>query len=73
MALVTYQVQRSAGAVASLEGVPLGARVANALVAYVAYLRQTIWPAGLAVFYPWEVIPTWQAVAGFTWVAARLF
>src|SRR5436190_9954297 len=30
----------------------LGGRVANAMVSYVAYLGQMIWPAGLAVFYP---------------------
>ena len=32
--------------------VPVLARVGNALVSYVIYLRQMIWPSGLAVFYP---------------------
>jgi tetratricopeptide (TPR) repeat protein len=35
-----------------LVGVPLGGRLANAVVSVVAYLRQTVWPTGLAVFYP---------------------
>src|SRR5262249_44624467 len=32
--------------------VPFAARVGNALVSYVAYGMQMIWPDGLAVFYP---------------------
>lgn len=51
-ALVTLWVQRSAGSIHSLEVIPTGARVANALVSYVSYLGKTIWPAGLACFYP---------------------
>jgi tetratricopeptide (TPR) repeat protein len=40
-------------------------RVANALVSYATYLRQTLWPADLAFFYPHpgESLPAWQ-VAG---------
>jgi tetratricopeptide (TPR) repeat protein len=41
------------GVVAPAEHVPLPARLANAVTAYVTYLRQTFWPAGLAVFYPY--------------------
>jgi len=44
--------QRAGGAIGSLEAYPLGARLANAVVSYAAYLQQTFWPAGLAVFYP---------------------
>jgi Flp pilus assembly protein TadD len=36
----------------AIETLPLGWRIANALVAYVAYLEQFVWPVGLAVFYP---------------------
>jgi Flp pilus assembly protein TadD len=35
----------------SLDALPLGARVANALDAYVAYLQSAFWPAHLAVGY----------------------
>ena len=50
--VVTFLVQRQSGAVRSLESFTLPERAANALVAYALYLRNTVWPAGLAVFYP---------------------
>jgi Tfp pilus assembly protein PilF len=50
--VVTYLVQRAGGAVEAGEVFSLRARVTNALVSYVAYLRQAFWPKGLAVFYP---------------------
>jgi Tfp pilus assembly protein PilF len=49
---VTYLVQRAGGAVEAGEVFSLRARVVNALVSYVVYLRQAVWPRGLAVFYP---------------------
>jgi protein O-mannosyl-transferase len=62
--LLTYHTQVAVGAV-GYEGVPpLQMRLANALLAYVCYLRKTIWPNDLTVFYPYPpVIPVWQ-VAG---------
>src|SRR5262249_7073110 len=48
--VVTLAVQRAGGAVRT--DVPLGARLANAALAYLAYLRAYVWPSGLAVFYP---------------------
>ncbi len=48
---MTWQAQR-ATAVSSFELIPPGTRFANALVSYAAYLGQTLWPAGLAPFYP---------------------
>jgi len=49
---VTLAVQSATGATQSLENIPAAARVANALVSYVAYLGMSVWPAGLAFFYP---------------------
>jgi tetratricopeptide (TPR) repeat protein len=40
------------GAIATVGGLGAGTRVASALLATVAYLRQFVWPAGLAFFYP---------------------
>jgi Flp pilus assembly protein TadD len=37
---------------ANLEQLPLLARLKNALVSLVIYLRQTFWPTDLAIFYP---------------------
>jgi tetratricopeptide (TPR) repeat protein len=51
-------------AVASMERVTLGDRIANALVSYVAYVRDMLWPGSLAFYYPFpEVIQPWR-VAG---------
>ncbi len=51
--VVTIIVQRQAGAVESLVRLPLIVRAANAVIAYGAYLHKLIWPARLAVLYPY--------------------
>jgi hypothetical protein len=48
----TFLAQSRSGATAAVESFPLDQRIANAFVACVFYLRKTLWPAGLAVFYP---------------------
>ena len=53
--VVVVLAQQAGGAVVGLEQIPLGARVANALVAWAAYLRLAVFPTGLAVFYPHPV------------------
>jgi len=62
---VTLAVQKSGGAVGTLEAYPLGTRTANALVSYAAYLLKTVWPARLAVLYPYHPISlfSWKAVS----------
>ncbi|MCB1057740.1 MAG: tetratricopeptide repeat protein [Acidobacteria bacterium] len=55
--VVTLVVQRAGGAVSGLAGVPLGERLANAAVSYVAYLGKLLWPVDLAVFYPHRGMP----------------
>ena len=50
--VLTFLAQRSYGAVASLQHVTLAARLANAAIAYVTYIRQALWPANLAALYP---------------------
>ena len=54
---LTVVAQRGAGAMASLESLPLGTRIAEALVAYGSYLEKTFWPTRLAVFYPHRPLP----------------
>jgi tetratricopeptide (TPR) repeat protein len=44
-------------ATARLDLLPLGWRVANALTSYAAYLRMSVYPASLAVFYPYSSEP----------------
>jgi tetratricopeptide (TPR) repeat protein len=71
VSVVTFLVQRGGGAVISVESVPLGLRIANAFVSYLAYLAQTVWPAKLAVFYPYPAeIAAWQAIGAAVVVAA---
>jgi protein O-mannosyl-transferase len=57
---VTLWVQQSS--VARTEELPLIWRAANGLVTYAIYLRQMIWPVGLAVFYPHpgDQLPIWE-------------
>jgi Flp pilus assembly protein TadD len=62
-ALTTLWAQDAGGAVKSLDLFPLGQRIANALVSYVAYLGMLLWPVNLAVFYPNVPVPAWQAAA----------
>ncbi len=55
--LVTIKAQAAGGAVLSLAAFPLEARVANALLSTVNYIGKTLWPFGLAVFYPFGIHP----------------
>jgi tetratricopeptide (TPR) repeat protein len=61
---ITFFAQRSGGAVQSLQVIPFASRVSNALVTYILYLRDFVWPAKLAVFYTYpEHLPVWEVVA----------
>lgn len=66
--VTTVIAQRLGGAMAPSGVYPLDVRIENAVVAYVAYLWKSVWPASLSVFYPHPWIlgtrwPAWQ-VAG---------
>lgn len=58
--IVTFLAQR--GAIGWTEQLPVSARISNAIVTYVVYIRQMLWPAKLAVFYPHPEnrLPTWE-------------
>ncbi len=49
---LTVKVQNATGAVVALDKLPIGLRIENAIVSILIYLRRTIWPDDLAVFYP---------------------
>ena len=72
--LITVIAQRAGGSLYSFDTIPLGARIANAPVAVVAYLAQTFWPARLAYFYPHPALvertETSAAIAAALFVAA---
>ena len=62
--VITYYAQQSARAVVSLARMPFASRAATALAGYFDYVVSTIWPAGLAVFYPLpDAQPGWKVAA----------
>ena len=67
---VTLAAQR--GTVQSLQQLAFSRRVADAVVAYVAYLGKMFCPAGLAVFYPLAESPppVWEVIAAVTVLSA---
>jgi Tfp pilus assembly protein PilF len=68
MALVTLRTQR--GAMGSAEKYPLARRVANAALAYVTYLRKTLWPVDLSCFYPYpRTLAAWSVVSAVVLLA----
>jgi len=72
LSLLTFLIQQSGGAVGYLAQFPLRQRIGNVFCSYVNYLVKTLWPARLAVIYPyyWEDVPWWQPVFGAAFVAA---
>ena len=52
-AVLTVIAQRQGGAMPSDEHYPLALRIGNAFASLASYLRMTVWPTGLAVFYPY--------------------
>jgi tetratricopeptide (TPR) repeat protein len=69
-AVATFLAQHGAGAVVALERLPVLQRLANALVAYVAYAGATVWPARLAIFYPYQNRSTAMAAGAAVVLAA---
>ena len=62
--IIAGVVSRSiAHTIIPFETVPLGLRLENAAVSYIAYLGKIIWPVNLSVFYPYPTaIDAWQPV-----------
>jgi len=77
--IVTFIVQKSGGALQSMETISLSARLTNAMVSYLEYLEKTVWPKGLAVFYPhpgnalaaWKGILCGLALVGITAIVIK--
>ena len=76
VSVLAVEAQERIGALTSLEGLPVGVRVGNAVVSYVQYLRKMVWPVDLAVFYPhpgqqlsvWWVVVSCVVLVGITGV-----
>lgn len=68
--VVTVTAQESA--IIQLAHASVAVRVTNALVSYCVYLRQMIWPAGLAAFYPHPQVALWGPAVGAMVVLAAI-
>jgi protein O-mannosyl-transferase len=62
-AVITMIVQRAGGAVISTARVPLGMRVGNSILSYALYIKKMVWPARLAILYPYPHTLSWWQVA----------
>jgi Tfp pilus assembly protein PilF len=69
--VIAFVGQKHGGAVGTFEDFPFVQRCLNAVVTYVVYLWQTIWPTNLAVFYPYPQHTQWllAIMAGIILVA----
>ena len=56
---VTFYAENEIGALSSLQTISWEARIANVLISYLTYIGQTLWPRGLAVFYPYMETISW--------------
>src|SRR5438874_1706841 len=63
--VITFLVQK--GAVGRTEELPILERINNAVVSYVLYVWQMLWPVDLAVFYPHPEnrLPLWEIISCF--------
>ena len=62
--------QRQLEAMQTTEVVSMSDRLQNALFAYAAYVGKLLWPANLAVLYPFEPVSGGEAAIGLVVVAA---
>jgi protein O-mannosyl-transferase len=63
--IAMFATQRAIGAIAKSEYVSPAARLANAILSYVAYLGKIVWPSRLAIPYPLRtVISTTDVLLG---------
>lgn len=71
-AVATLVAQSRGGAVGRLEEIAPSTRIGNAAVAAVAYVGDLLWPAGLAVFYPYPAELSPARVAGSALLLAAI-
>jgi protein O-mannosyl-transferase len=68
--VVTFLAQRQA--LGWTEDLPISSRFNNAVVSYIAYIWQMLWPVRLAVFYPHPEnrLPTWEIILALVALSA---
>ena len=68
--IVTVVMQAKVGAMSDLSMMPWSSRLTTAVVGYVAYIGMTLWPVGLAAFYPMELYPATALVGAVVLLTA---
>lgn len=58
--IATLWAQGEGGSIATLAQLPLGWRLADALVFYTAYLQKMFWPVNLSILYQYERMHLWE-------------
>ena len=78
--VVTLYAQRAGGSIVSMDVYPFDVRLSNALTSYAGYIGKVIWPAKLAVIYPYDsMVPAWQTwtacflILGVTFLSAKCY
>jgi tetratricopeptide (TPR) repeat protein len=62
--VVTYYAQQNGGAVMPFDIMPLGLRISNAVISYIAYMGKMFWPIRLSVIYPYpDAYAVWKVAA----------
>jgi Tfp pilus assembly protein PilF len=71
---ITFFAQQKGGAMSPLDDIPLLKRLGNALISYASYIVKTVFPQGLAVFYPYPAgIDAWQVLGALALIGAVTF
>ncbi len=72
--IITFHAQQKGGAMSTLDDIPLLKRLGNALISYASYIVKTVFPQGLAVFYPYPAsLPAWQVLGSAALIGAITF
>jgi len=66
---ITFIAQRTGGSVESLDFLPLGTRIVNAMLSYAKYTGMLFYPAKLGVWYPYDRdFPAWQVAVAVVFI-----
>jgi len=67
--IVAVVAQKEGGALASVSEIDFALRIKNAFVSYLLYLKNTIFPSKLSIFYPYaETLSMWPAVGAAVFI-----
>lgn len=79
IAAAMMTVRAQSHAIVSVRGLPIQIRLINSVLSYVQYLKKTVWPANLAIYYPFhsqfflsEIIAAAFLLLALTFIAVAL-